>query len=115
MFEIVMCMQRFDSPACQLNCFVIKTVLQHRYKNFSMTANLVLSMTTMGDKLKVKIGLAWKKLKAAMFWLHVFGDLGMTKNNEGYFSFGPKAPIEILSYTYSTGDRLPDYITFLWL
>ena len=34
-------------------------------------------------KVKVKVGLAWKRLKVAMFRMGVFGNLGMTKNNRG--------------------------------
>ena len=49
-----------------------------------MTANLVLRMTTMGDKSENKSGITCGKgLKVAMFWLQVFGDLGMAKNNKG--------------------------------
>ena len=42
-----------------------------------MTANPVLSMTTTGDKSE------GRGLKVGIFWLQVFGDLGMTKNNKG--------------------------------
>ena len=49
-----------------------------------MTANLVLRMTTTGDESESEGGIQLGKgLKVAMFWLRVFGDLGMTKNNKG--------------------------------
>ena len=40
-------------------------------------------MTTTGDKSESESGKLGKGLKVAMFWLQVFGDLGMTKNNKG--------------------------------
>ena len=47
--------------------------------NTSMTANLVLRMTTTGDKSESESGIyLGKGLKVPMFWLQVFGDLGMT-------------------------------------
>ena len=51
-----------------------------------MTANLVLRMTTTGDK--SGSGIAKKRL-VAMFCLRVFGDLGMTKKTRGYKSCQP--------------------------
>ena len=41
----------------------------------------MLRMTTMSDKSET--GTAWKSLKVTMFWLQLYGDLGMTKNNKG--------------------------------
>ena len=42
-----------------------------------MIANLVLIITTTGDKSESK------RYESGMFCLRVFRDLGMTKNNEG--------------------------------
>ena len=40
-------------------------------------------MTTTGDKCKGRSRIARKGLKVAIFWLQVFGDLGMTKITSG--------------------------------
>ena len=50
------------SPTCQLNCFVIKHH-NNRYGNLSKTDNLVLRMTTTGDKSESSL---------ETFWLHCF-------------------------------------------
>ena len=65
-----------------------------------MTANLIIRMTTTGDRSECELEQLGKGLKVAIFWLQVFWDLEMTKNKKQ----------SITSYIYK---KFKDFILFI--